>query len=121
MARLRSVCLRGETRLVNAKCRGTIGEVGNGDHNNQSLGKAGRARWLGRRRIVRGVAMNPVDHPNRVVVKVSPRVVAVASTSYRRGASSGKGLPDPSRPLEDLQQSHSGSSQRSSAAQQEII
>jgi large subunit ribosomal protein L2 len=54
----------GETRLVNAKCRATIGEVGNGDHNNQSLGKAGRSRWLGRRPRVRGMAMNPVDHPN---------------------------------------------------------
>jgi large subunit ribosomal protein L2 len=54
----------GETRLVNPKCRGTIGEVGNGDHINQSLGKAGRSRWLGRRPHVRGMAMNPVDHPN---------------------------------------------------------
>jgi len=54
----------GEIRLVNAKCRATIGVVGNGDHNNQSLGKAGRNRWLGRRPRVRGVAMNPVDHPN---------------------------------------------------------
>ena len=54
----------GEVRMVNAKCRATIGIVGNGDHNNQSLGKAGRNRWLGRRPRVRGVAMNPVDHPN---------------------------------------------------------
>ena len=54
----------GETRLVNAKCRATIGEVGNADHINQSLGKAGRSRWLGRRPRVRGMAMNPVDHPN---------------------------------------------------------
>jgi large subunit ribosomal protein L2 len=54
----------GELRLVNAKCRATIGEVGNGDHNKQSLGKAGRSRWLGRRPHVRGMAMNPVDHPN---------------------------------------------------------
>ena len=54
----------GEIRMVNAKCRATIGIVGNGDHNNQSLGKAGRNRWLGRRPRVRGVAMNPVDHPN---------------------------------------------------------
>lgn len=54
----------GETRLVNPKCRATIGEVGNGDHINQSLGKAGRSRWLGRRPHVRGMAMNPVDHPN---------------------------------------------------------
>lgn len=54
----------GELRLVNAKCRATIGEVGNGDHNQQSLGKAGRRRWLGIRPTVRGMAMNPVDHPN---------------------------------------------------------
>ena len=54
----------GEIRLVNAKCRATIGEVGNGEHGNRKLGKAGRNRWLGRRPRVRGVAMNPVDHPN---------------------------------------------------------
>lgn len=54
----------GELRMVNAMCRATIGEVGNGDHNKQSLGKAGRSRWLGRRPHVRGMAMNPVDHPN---------------------------------------------------------
>jgi len=54
----------GEIRLVNAQCRATIGEVGNADHGNASLGKAGRNRWLGRRPRVRGMAMNPVDHPN---------------------------------------------------------
>ena len=54
----------GEFRYVHANCRATIGTVGNGEHNKQSLGKAGRARWLGRRPHVRGVAMNPVDHPN---------------------------------------------------------
>jgi len=54
----------GEIRMVNKRCRATIGEVGNGDHMNQVLGKAGRARWLGRRPRNRGVAMNPVDHPN---------------------------------------------------------
>jgi large subunit ribosomal protein L2 len=54
----------GELRFVNPKCRATIGEVGNGDHNQQSLGKAGRSRWLGIRPTVRGMAMNPVDHPN---------------------------------------------------------
>jgi large subunit ribosomal protein L2 len=54
----------GELRYVNPKCRATIGEVGNGDHNQQSLGKAGRKRWLGVRPTVRGMAMNPVDHPN---------------------------------------------------------
>jgi large subunit ribosomal protein L2 len=53
----------GELRLVHPSCRATIGVLGNGDHNKQSLGKAGRKRWLGRRPHVRGVAMNPVDHP----------------------------------------------------------
>jgi large subunit ribosomal protein L2 len=54
----------GELRMVHPKCRATIGIVGNLDHNKQSLGKAGRKRWLGVRPTVRGVAMNPVDHPN---------------------------------------------------------
>jgi len=54
----------GETRLVNAQCRATIGEVSNADHNKRKLGKAGRNRWLGKRPRSRGVAMNPVDHPN---------------------------------------------------------
>jgi large subunit ribosomal protein L2 len=54
----------GELRMLHPDCRATIGEVGNGDHNQQSLGKAGRRRWLGVRPTVRGVAMNPVDHPN---------------------------------------------------------
>jgi large subunit ribosomal protein L2 len=54
----------GELRVVHARCRATIGEVGNGDHNQQSLGKAGRKRWLGVRPTVRGMVMNPVDHPN---------------------------------------------------------
>ena len=54
----------GELRYVHPNCRATIGIVGNGDHSKQSLGKAGRARWLGRRPHVRGMAMNPVDHPN---------------------------------------------------------
>ncbi len=54
----------GEMRLVLAQCRATIGQVGNVDHENISIGKAGRARWLGRRPRVRGVAMNPVDHPH---------------------------------------------------------
>ncbi len=54
----------GELRLVHPSCRATIGTVGNGDHNKQSLGKAGRSRWLGKRPHVRGMAMNPVDHPN---------------------------------------------------------
>lgn len=54
----------GEIRLVFKRCMATIGSVGNEEHMNQSLGKAGRARWLGRRPKVRGVVMNPVDHPH---------------------------------------------------------
>ncbi|HEB30102.1 MAG TPA: 50S ribosomal protein L2 [Spirochaetes bacterium] len=53
-----------ETRIINEKCYATIGQIGNQDHFNVSLGKAGRSRWLGRRPKVRGVAMNPVDHPH---------------------------------------------------------
>ena len=53
----------GEVRMFLNTCRATIGQVGNLDHENISLGKAGRSRWLGRRPRVRGVAMNPVDHP----------------------------------------------------------
>ncbi len=53
----------GEVRMVLLKCKATIGQIGNVMHENISLGKAGRKRWLGRRSKVRGVAMNPVDHP----------------------------------------------------------
>lgn len=53
----------GETRMILSACRATVGSVSNPDHNLQELGKAGRKRWLGRRPRVRGVAMNPVDHP----------------------------------------------------------
>ncbi|KPK78800.1 MAG: 50S ribosomal protein L2 [candidate division Zixibacteria bacterium SM23_73] len=53
----------GEVRLVRLECFATIGQVGNLDHENISYGKAGKTRWLGRRPKVRGVAMNPVDHP----------------------------------------------------------
>ena len=58
--RLRS----GEIRKVHVDCRATIGEVGNEEHNLESLGKAGRKRWRGIRPTVRGVAMNPIDHPH---------------------------------------------------------
>lgn len=54
----------GEVRMIHLDCRATVGQVGNPDHENISLGKAGRSRWLGRRPRVRGVAMNPVDHPH---------------------------------------------------------
>ncbi|MGV8073698.1 MAG: 50S ribosomal protein L2 [Syntrophobacteraceae bacterium] len=52
-----------EMRMVPVECKATIGQVGNIDHENLSYGKAGRSRWLGKRPHVRGVAMNPVDHP----------------------------------------------------------
>lgn len=58
--RLRS----GEIRRVPIECRATVGEVGNAEHTLRSLGKAGAARWRGKRPTVRGVAMNPVDHPH---------------------------------------------------------
>ena len=54
----------GEQRVVSGKCMATIGAVSNPDHGNISLGKAGRSRWMGKRPSVRGVAMNPVDHPH---------------------------------------------------------
>lgn len=54
----------GELRYVNSSCRATVGQVGNVDHENVSIGKAGRSRWLGKRSRVRGIAMNPVDHPH---------------------------------------------------------
>jgi large subunit ribosomal protein L2 len=53
----------GEIRMVFCKCSATLGSVGNADHMNISIGKAGRNRWLGHRPKVRGVAMNPIDHP----------------------------------------------------------
>ncbi len=54
----------GELRIVRAECMATVGAVSNPDNQNQSLGKAGRARWMGRRPHNRGVVMNPVDHPH---------------------------------------------------------
>jgi len=54
----------GEVRLISLECKATLGRVGNVDHENVTIGKAGRSRWLGRRPGVRGSAMNPVDHPH---------------------------------------------------------
>ncbi|ADU52370.1 LSU ribosomal protein L2P [Thermaerobacter marianensis DSM 12885] len=54
----------GEVRLVRLECKATVGQVGNLDHENVTIGKAGRSRWLGRRPTVRGSVMNPVDHPH---------------------------------------------------------
>jgi large subunit ribosomal protein L2 len=54
----------GEVRLVRKECRATLGSVGNSEHENLSSGKAGKSRWLGKRPVVRGTVMNPVDHPH---------------------------------------------------------
>ncbi len=54
----------GEARMVFGKCYATLGEVGNEDHMNVNIGKAGRSRWMKRRPKVRGVVMNPHDHPH---------------------------------------------------------
>ncbi|NLC68238.1 MAG: 50S ribosomal protein L2 [Clostridiaceae bacterium] len=54
----------GEVRMINLKCKATIGQIGNIEHENISIGKAGRSRWLGKKPAVRGSAMNPVDHPH---------------------------------------------------------
>ena len=91
--RLRS----GEIRRVHINCRATIGEVGNEEHTLESIGKAGRKRWRGVRPTVRGVAMNPIDHPHgggegRTAAAqppgvargaCSPRVTRLARTSAR--------------------------------------
>jgi large subunit ribosomal protein L2 len=70
--RLRS----GEMRKIHVECKATIGEVCNSEHNLRSLGKAGATRWRGVRPTVRGVAMNPVDHPH-VVVRGAHQVVDI--------------------------------------------
>jgi len=54
----------GEVRKIHGECRATVGVVSNGDRKNRQIAKAGRNRWLGKRPHVRGVAMNPVDHPH---------------------------------------------------------
>ena len=54
----------GEVRLIDVRCRATIGQVGNADHENQVIGKAGKSRWRGFRPAVRGMSMNPFDHPH---------------------------------------------------------
>ncbi|MBV8452505.1 MAG: 50S ribosomal protein L2 [Deltaproteobacteria bacterium] len=68
MAKEREVALiklpSGEQSMVLAECRATIGQIGNVEYENISIGKAGRSRWLGKRSHVRGIAMNPVDHPH---------------------------------------------------------
>ena len=73
----------GELRVVRAECMATVGAVSNPDNQNQSIGKAGRARWMGRRPHNRGVTMNPVDHPHGGG-EAGPRAAGIRA---RRGAS----------------------------------
>ena len=79
----------GEMRLVRAECRATVGTIGNADHQNIKVGKAGRKRHMGVRPQTRGTAMNPVDHPHGGG-EGSPRPAVIRS---RRGACPTLGLP----------------------------
>ena len=69
----------GETRMVRSECMATVGAVSNPDHVNEIVGKAGRPRWMGERPVSRGIALNPIDHPNG-------GAPMAASTGRRRGA-----------------------------------
>lgn len=76
----------GEMRMVHQQCMATIGQVGNIDHQNIRIGKAGRARWLGRRPSVRGTAMNPRDHPHGGGEGRAPRGMSTPKTKWGKPA-----------------------------------
>jgi large subunit ribosomal protein L2 len=76
----------GEVRMVHINCMATIGQVGNIDHQNIRLGKAGRSRWLGRRPRVRGTAMNPRDHPHGGGEGRAPRGMSTPKTKWGKPA-----------------------------------
>ena len=76
----------GEMRMVHINCMATIGQVGNIDHQNVRIGKAGRARWLGRRPHVRGTAMNPRDHPHGGGEGRAPRGMSTPKTKWGKPA-----------------------------------
>jgi large subunit ribosomal protein L2 len=76
----------GEMRMVHLDCMATIGQVGNVDHQNIRLGKAGRKRWLGRRPEVRGAAMNPRDHPHGGGEGRAPRGMSTPKTKWGKPA-----------------------------------
>ena len=78
----------GEVRLVSLDCRATIGQLGNLEHENIRVGKAGRSRWVGRRPKVRGSAMNPVDHPHgggegKAPIGLKPVTPGEANSGYK--------------------------------------
>ena len=76
----------GETRQIHIRCMATIGQVGNADHQNIRIGKAGRSRWLGRRPTVRGSVMNPRDHPHGGGEGKSPRGMSTPKTKWGKPA-----------------------------------
>ncbi|WP_322823026.1 50S ribosomal protein L2 [Chloroflexus sp.] len=76
----------GEMRMIHLRCMATIGQVGNVDHQNIRLGKAGRSRWLGRRPRVRGAAMNPRDHPHGGGEGRAPRGMSTPKTKWGKPA-----------------------------------
>jgi large subunit ribosomal protein L2 len=76
----------GEMRQVHIECSATIGQVGNVDHQNIRLGKAGRSRWKGRRPVVRGSAMNPRDHPHGGGEGRAPRGMSTPKTKWGKPA-----------------------------------
>jgi large subunit ribosomal protein L2 len=80
----------GEVRMVHLKCRATVGQVGNVEHENITIGKAGRSRWLGIRPSTRGVVMNPVDHPHGGGEGRSPVGRKTAVTPWGKPAIGGK-------------------------------
>jgi large subunit ribosomal protein L2 len=76
----------GEMRQIHVRCLATIGQVGNADHQNVRLGKAGRSRWLGRRPTVRGTVMNPRDHPHGGGEGRAPRGMSTPKTKWGKPA-----------------------------------
>lgn len=80
----------GEVRLIHLQCKATVGQVGNVEHENITIGKAGRSRWLGIRPATRGVVMNPVDHPHGGGEGRSPVGRKTAVTPWGKPATGGK-------------------------------
>ncbi len=76
----------GEMRQIHVRCMATIGQVGNADHQNVRIGKAGRSRWLGRRPTVRGAVMNPRDHPHGGGEGRAPRGMSTPKTKWGKPA-----------------------------------
>jgi large subunit ribosomal protein L2 len=76
----------GEMRQIHVRCMATVGQVGNVDHQNVRLGKAGRSRWLGRRPTVRGTVMNPRDHPHGGGEGRAPRGMSTPKTKWGKPA-----------------------------------